>query len=309
MPAFAPSRTPDHGYPLLRWFSLVSLLALGAASVVSAVLMSRFLEAQLLRHDAELSRDFVQSIVSTQAVEDAFRAAPGKDPPAAFAEFLKHVAAMPDVLRTNVYGMDRRMLWSSDPALIGQRFEHNEELDRALAGELAIERGTVSGAEPLAKPERCGRRRARCPRPPPAACGPARAAVRRWSGSRRADCGCCGRWPPRSRRSPPAPRSRPGARAARASARWRAAPGAEPPWVRATDLRLAGAAPAAPGARPFDDVQDLNLERAERRLVETALARTADNVTAAARLLGVSRDTLRYRLERLGLRGDTAGPR
>ena len=79
--------------------------------------------------------------------------------------------------------------------------------------------------------------------------------------------------------------------------------------MRATDLRLAGAAPAAPGARPFDDVQDLNLERAERRLVETALARTADNVTAAARLLGVSRDTLRYRLERLGLRGDTAGPR
>ena len=35
----------------------------------------------------------------------------------------------------------------------GRRFEHNEELDRALAGELAIERGTVSGAEPLAKPE------------------------------------------------------------------------------------------------------------------------------------------------------------
>ena len=85
--------------------------------------------------------------------------------------------------------------------------------------------------------------------------------------------------------------------------------GAEPPWVRATDLRLAGAAPAAPGAGPFDDAQDLNLERAERRLVETALARTGDNVTAAARLLGVSRDTLRYRLERLGLRGDTAGPR
>lgn len=150
MPCPAP-RT--RGYPLLRWFSLVSLLALGAASVVSAVLMSRFLEAQLLRHDAELSRDLVQSIVSTQAVEDAFRAAPGSDPPAAFAEFLKHVAAMPDVLRTNVYGMDRRMLWSSDPALIGQRFEHNEELDRALAGELAIERGTVGGSEPLAKPE------------------------------------------------------------------------------------------------------------------------------------------------------------
>ena len=57
MSAFAPTRGPDHGYPLLRRFPLVSLLALGTASVVSAVLMSRFLEAQLLRDDAELSRD------------------------------------------------------------------------------------------------------------------------------------------------------------------------------------------------------------------------------------------------------------
>jgi DNA-binding NtrC family response regulator len=48
---------------------------------------------------------------------------------------------------------------------------------------------------------------------------------------------------------------------------------------------------------------DLNLERAERRLIEAALERSADNVTQAARLLGISRDTLRYRLERLQLRG------
>lgn len=154
MSAALPSPRPtDRSYPLLRWFSLVSLLALGAASVVSALLMSRYLEAQLLRHDAELSRDFVQSIVNTQAVADHFGAAPAAARPAAFAEFLKHMAAMPDVLRTNVYGMDRQVLWSSDPALIGRRFEHNEELDHALAGELVIEHGTVGSTEPPAKPE------------------------------------------------------------------------------------------------------------------------------------------------------------
>jgi transcriptional regulator with PAS, ATPase and Fis domain len=48
--------------------------------------------------------------------------------------------------------------------------------------------------------------------------------------------------------------------------------------------------------------EDLNLERAERRLIERALDRAAGNVTQAARHLGVSRDTLRYRLERLQLR-------
>ncbi|WP_234414072.1 sigma-54 dependent transcriptional regulator [Ideonella sp. A 288] len=53
---------------------------------------------------------------------------------------------------------------------------------------------------------------------------------------------------------------------------------------------------------PDDDGGDLNLERTERRLIQQALSRTNDNVTQAARLLGVSRDTLRYRLERLSLR-------
>ncbi len=50
---------------------------------------------------------------------------------------------------------------------------------------------------------------------------------------------------------------------------------------------------------------DLNLQHAERRLIDAALARSNGNVTQAARLLGISRDTLRYRLERLQLRGET----
>ncbi|MBN8508780.1 MAG: sigma-54-dependent Fis family transcriptional regulator [Burkholderiales bacterium] len=50
------------------------------------------------------------------------------------------------------------------------------------------------------------------------------------------------------------------------------------------------------------DPDDLNLERTERRLIERALQRSGGNVTQAARLLGVSRDTLRYRLERAGQR-------
>lgn len=152
-PSLVMPAASDTGYPLLRWFSLASLAALGTASVLSALLISSFLAAQLLRHDAELSRDFVQSIVTTQAVVDDFRAAASEDRRAAFAEFLDHVGAMPDVLRTNVYGMDREVLWSTDPALIGQRFARNEELDRALAGELVIEHGTVAEDAPLAKAE------------------------------------------------------------------------------------------------------------------------------------------------------------
>lgn len=73
-------------------------------------------------------------------------------------------------------------------------------------------------------------------------------------------------------------------------------------WAR-PESSPAAAAPGwdAEAATPADG--DLHLERTERRLIETAMARSAGNVTQAARLLGVSRDTLRYRLERLGLRG------
>jgi DNA-binding NtrC family response regulator len=63
---------------------------------------------------------------------------------------------------------------------------------------------------------------------------------------------------------------------------------------------LAFAAVERPAAEA-DDL-DLDLERMERRLIDRALQRTGGNVTQASRLLGITRDTLRYRLERFGQR-------
>jgi DNA-binding NtrC family response regulator len=75
-----------------------------------------------------------------------------------------------------------------------------------------------------------------------------------------------------------------------------------------TETRPGDSQPAAAAAAAAAD-DDLNLERAERRLVLQALERAAGNITQAARLLGVSRDTLRYRLERLQLRASAGEPR
>lgn len=46
----------------------------------------------------------------------------------------------------------------------------------------------------------------------------------------------------------------------------------------------------------------LNLGDAERQLLAKALEEAQWNITRAARLLGVSRDTLRYRIEKYRLR-------
>jgi DNA-binding NtrC family response regulator len=45
------------------------------------------------------------------------------------------------------------------------------------------------------------------------------------------------------------------------------------------------------------------LEAAERLLIERALLDTGGNVSEAARRLGVSRMTLRYRMEKYALKG------
>jgi two-component system response regulator AtoC len=47
-----------------------------------------------------------------------------------------------------------------------------------------------------------------------------------------------------------------------------------------------------------------SLDDWEHRVLAAALEQTNGNVTAAARLLGVSRQTLRYRLEKHGITGD-----
>jgi len=47
--------------------------------------------------------------------------------------------------------------------------------------------------------------------------------------------------------------------------------------------------------------QSLNLDQHEHALITLALERSSGNVSQAARLLGISRDTLRYRLERHGM--------
>lgn len=122
---------------LMRLFAVAGAAAIGAFMVAMAMLLGWFIEGRMLERDAAVSREFVQSIAKVQQVASVVRQAPGT--PAAtdpkFAEFIAHMAAMPDVLRVNVYGADRKVLWSSRPEMIGRTFSTNHELDEALAGE------------------------------------------------------------------------------------------------------------------------------------------------------------------------------
>ena len=78
-----------------------------------------------------------------------------------------------------------------------------------------------------------------------------------------------------------------------------------------SDPTTSGSAPPSGAARsprgPSGEVRidfpdsGLSLEAVERALLVAALEKSGGNQSAAARLLGVSRDTLRYRMEKFGL--------
>jgi transcriptional regulator with PAS, ATPase and Fis domain len=58
--------------------------------------------------------------------------------------------------------------------------------------------------------------------------------------------------------------------------------------------------PSERGGTPAAE-QGLALDDVERRLIAEAMERASGNQSKAARLLGVSRDTLRYRLKKHGM--------
>lgn len=130
---------PTTGLGLTRWFALVGALSIGLFSLGMAWLLSNYLATRMLERDAALSRDFVQSIANIQQVGSFFKDPDGPESKET-TEFFAHVAAMPDVLRANVYATNRRVLWSSRSELIGKTFPSNDELDAALRGRVVVHR-------------------------------------------------------------------------------------------------------------------------------------------------------------------------
>ena len=141
----------DSQFDLLRRFLLLGFIAISLASAVSGALMSRFLTNRLLQRDAEVTRDFVQNVMDIELAKgyslDRPEAAKG------LVDFLEHIAAMPDVVRANVYSKDAVLLWSSENSLRpGKKYGLNPELAGALDGKLEIESGEV-GERARAKAE------------------------------------------------------------------------------------------------------------------------------------------------------------
>ncbi len=146
-PARAQAALPAH-FNLTRWFALLALLVIVAISTVAGVLMTGFVTERMLAQEARLTRELVNSLVGVDKSLQAFFANPALGADAETARALGRIAAVPDVLRMNVHDPKRKIIWSSDPQMTGRVFDANDELDRALAGQVMMIKADDDGHAP-----------------------------------------------------------------------------------------------------------------------------------------------------------------
>ena len=135
----SPRLLPPH-FNLPRWFALVALAAITTISILAALSLTWFITKWMVQQEARLTGEYVQSLVKVEKSLQVFFADPSRGIDDETENAFEHVAALPDVLRANIYSPAGKVIWSSDARMIGRSFGRNEELDRAVAGEVVAKK-------------------------------------------------------------------------------------------------------------------------------------------------------------------------
>ncbi|MHC8367434.1 ATP-binding protein [Pseudomonas sp. ZT5P21] len=141
---------------LLRWFSLISMAVIGTVAVALGAVSTRFVITESVQRDALLTSQFIQAIAAAEVSRVSMlkvrtmgelldprkdRDFPDVDPMAraiARDEFLDHIEHLPDVILANIYAPDRRVIWSTNPALTGTTIHADEDLDKAFSSKTPV---------------------------------------------------------------------------------------------------------------------------------------------------------------------------
>ena len=143
-------------FNLVRWFSLASFFIIAGVALGLGYISTRFVVEESIERDSMLTAQFVQAIGAAEIRHASISpnrtmgemldpradaAYPDVDPGARAAariEFLDHVEHLPDILLATVYALDRTVVWSTNPELIGVRIDNDEELDESFEMKAAV---------------------------------------------------------------------------------------------------------------------------------------------------------------------------
>lgn len=152
--SLAPSSAtaPARALPRSNWsrrLAGLSLACVTLSAVVSATLLSRSMSERMIRRNAELAQEFIDSHVRHHQGDRYFA---GESETAGIKGLFAEIARMPGLIHANAYNRERRLVWSTNERAIGTVPGANSELDEALGGQLAIESQLLEAAS-FIKPE------------------------------------------------------------------------------------------------------------------------------------------------------------
>lgn len=149
-----PSSTAggNEGYEIGRfrlafWFAIASAGLIALITILVGFLVTKLVAAHILARDAQVSTQYVNSIVRTVGATSYFHGDSYNPKAPEMETFFKQVSRLPEVIRANVYSQDRTVLWSSDAGMIGQTFANNAPLENAFRGIAEPEIETLGNGE------------------------------------------------------------------------------------------------------------------------------------------------------------------
>ena len=126
------------------------------ATLGAGLMLAQLIERTTLVRDSDTTMQLLNSIVQVEGATEFFLHGDRQAASGNIEEFFVHLGNLPNVLRTNAYGFDREILWSSDRDLVGRRFRDNAELEAAFRGEPVINSGIVGAPSEKAEHEELG---------------------------------------------------------------------------------------------------------------------------------------------------------
>ena len=125
------------------WFAVAGFGILAVIWIACAWWFTDFMTTNLLERESEVSQEFLQSIVDVEGAELFDSESTSATPNRPLVEFSRHVSTTPGIMRANIYSANRKIVWSTDPRLIGQSFPDNDELIEALKGKRITEINSI----------------------------------------------------------------------------------------------------------------------------------------------------------------------
>lgn len=151
------AEAPLKHFNLRLWFATGGLATIAIAFFGIGLWLSGFLTDSLLAREGEISREFFETVVQVNGA-DMFAddtSQPLRQTPM-LLDFAKHVMSLPGMQRVNMHSRSGRVIWSTEPQLVGQVFTDNDELSDAFSGKVVntlIEAGEDDKGEHVALAE------------------------------------------------------------------------------------------------------------------------------------------------------------